>query len=243
MKKNSIRRIALGVLIGVVLLIGLGWVLIHTLGNKPRYVYAGKPLSDWRELLNSPDPRASNEAVTVVNGRVIPELTEAMFHDTNDSRVRIHLVNAFNQLPGVLIFYNNAAGRRLDAAQNIGELGPGAKSAIPALVQALKGNDEVVRGAAIEALGEIHSEPDKMIPLLMGYLQDDKLNDEAAKALGHYGALAKVAVPKILPLLHAPDKDARAAAAEALQKIDPEAYSNATQAARAPITNSPAAQR
>lgn len=233
----------MGVLVGALLLIGLFWVLIHTLGNTAPYVYAGKTIGDWKTQLSNRDPHTSNEVVAVVNSRVIPGLTNAMFHDTKDSKLRILLINALNQLPGVLIFYTDAAGRRMAAAQYIGELGPGAESAIPALVQAVKGKDEAVRGAAIWALGEIHSQPDTIIPLLMGYLDDDQLNDEAAKALGNYGGLAKASVPKILPMLHAPDKDARVAAEEALQKIDPEAYSNAMQAARGPNTNSPAAQR
>lgn len=243
MKKNSIRRIAFGVLAGLLLLAATIWVLVHTLGNKSRYVYAGKAINEWRAQLNSSDPRASNEALVVVNSRVIPELTDAMFHDTNDSRLRILLINSLNQLPGVLIFFTDATGRRVDAVQNIGELGPGAKSAVPALLQALKGPDNAVRGAAIEALGEIHSEPETMIPLLMSYLANDGLNDEAAKALGNYGALAKGAVPQLLPMLKAPDKDARIAAAQALQKIDPEAYTNASLANRASITNGPPAAR
>lgn len=174
-----------------------------------------------------------------MNSRLIPELTDAMFHDTNDSRLRIFLIDSLNQLPGVQVYFAHADGRRIEAAETIGELGPAAKSAIPALLQALKGNDAAVRSAAISALGEIHSEPETIIPLLTTYLDNENLNDEAAKALGDYGALAKAAVPKIVPMLHAPDKDARAAAAEALLKIDSEAYTNATRAPQAPQTNSP----
>lgn len=239
MKKNSIRRILLGVLAGVLVLLGACWVLILTLGNKPRYLFQGKPLEYWRAQLDSHDPTVSNRAFAVVSSRVIPQLTDAMFHDTNDSSFRRSLIDTLNQLPGVQIYYLDAAARRMDAAEAIGELGPGAKSAIPALLQALKGPDPFVQGPAIEALGEIHAEPDTMIPLMMGYLDNDKLNAEAAKALASYGALAKAAVPKILPLLHAPDKDARAAATQALQKIAPEVYTNAMKTAQSPGTNGP----
>jgi hypothetical protein len=73
-----------------------------------------------------------------------------------------------------------------------------------------------------------------VIPLLISYLDDDNLNDEAATALGNYGSLARSAIPKILPLLHAADDDAQAAAQAALLKIDPDA------AAKAGVkTNSP----
>jgi hypothetical protein len=237
MKKSSLKRIALGVLVGMALLVGLVWLLILTLGNKPAYVFAGKSIEDWRAQLNSHNPGTSNDAFAVVSSRVIPEITATLFSDTNDSRLRVSLVQTLNQLPSVQIYFADAAGRRIDAAQNIAELGPGAKTAVPALIQALKGSDAVVRGPAITALGEIHSDPDTVIPLLITYLDDDNLNDEAAKALAHYGSLAKAAVPKILPMLHAPDKDARAAAVEALQKIDPEAYTNATKRVPGGVTN------
>jgi HEAT repeat protein len=151
------------------------------------------------------------------------------------------LVEALNGLPGVQIYYFEADSRRAFATVNIGELGPGAKSAVPALVQALKGKDAMVHEPALQALGKIHSEPDIVIPLLIGYLDDDNLNDEAALALANYGSLAKPAVPKIIPLLHAQDDDARAAALKALLKIDPEAYTNATKAAESTATNTPPA--
>jgi len=231
MKKHRVRRITLGVLVGMVLLVGVVWLLTRTLGNTPQYLYAGKPIKYWQEQFNAGEPGASNAALAVVNNQVIPQLTETMFHDTNDSSVRLFLIQTLNQLPGVQIYFMEAGARRAEAAENIGELGPGAKSAVPALVQALKGSDMIVHEEAIRALGKIHSEPEVMIPLLMGYLDDENLNDEAALALANYGSLAKAAVPKIIPLLHAPDKDAQAAATEALKKIDPEAYWNAIRAA------------
>lgn len=206
-------------------------------------MFGGKPIEYWQAQLNGHDVGASNAAFLMANTRIIPELTDAMFHDTNDSRLRIFLIDTLNQLPGVQIYFLDAAGRRIEAAQTIGGLGPDAKSAVPALLLALKGNDDAVRGAAISALGEIHSEPETIIPLLITYLDNGNLNDEAAKALGNYGVSAKAAVPKILPLLHAPDKDARAAAAQALLKIDPEAYTNAIRATQALQTNGPALTR
>jgi HEAT repeat protein len=158
-----------------------------------------------------------------------------MFHDTNDSSVRLFLVQALNQLPSVQIYFAEAGVRRGEAAYNIGELGPSAKSAVPALLQALKGRDVMVRAPAIEALGKIHSDPDVMIPLFMKYLEDEDLRAEAALALANYGSLAKAAVPKIIPLLHAPDKEAQSAARQALKKIDPEASGNATILTKAPM--------
>lgn len=237
MKTASLKRISLGVCIGFVLLGSVVWLLTLMLGNTPHYVYEGKSIRAWQAQLNSQNSGTSNNALVSVNSRVIPQLIDAMFHDTNDSRLRVTLVGALNQLPGVQIYFIDAGGRRMDAAQMIGELGPGATAAIPALIQAVKGTDAMVRGAALDALGQIHGEPDRVIPLLITYLDDENLNDQAATALGNYGSLAKAAVPKIIPMLQAPDKDARVAAAAALKRIDFDAYTNATMAQSNTLTN------
>jgi HEAT repeat protein len=106
-------------------------------------------------------------------------------------------------------------------------LGPAAKAAVPPLVQAFKGKDARVRAAAVGALGKIHSDPDDVIPLLMGCLDDDDLNDHAALALGRFGALSKAAIPKLIPLLNGSGKEIRYAARVALKQIDPVAAAKA----------------
>ena len=45
----------------------------------------------------------------------------------------------------------------------------------------------------------------------------------AAEALGHYGHLARPAVPRLIELLKVPDKELRWAVTMALKQIDPEA--------------------
>ena len=228
MKRKSLVRIGLGVLAGFGVLVAMVWLLTLTLGSSRRPLYAGKTIVFWRDQLNGQDAGASNAAFSIVSSRVLPQLIDNMFHDTNDSHLRMSLVEALNQLPGIYIYFSPANGRRVSAAQNIGELGPAARSAVPSLIQAVKGGDLVVHEPAINALGKIHSDPEIIIPMLIGYLDDETVNDEAAVALGHYGSLAKAAVPKIIPMLRAPDKDARVAATAALKQIDPEAYRNAT---------------
>jgi hypothetical protein len=58
------------------------------------------------------------------------------------------------------------------------------------------------------------------VPLLISLLDDPDLNNEVAEALGEFGQQAKAAVPRLVPLLKAPDKDLRHAAQVALKKID-----------------------
>jgi len=228
-------RLSIGVIGGSMILTGVIWLLGKTMGDSTSPDrYAGNTLEYWQQQVNGKDAGASNAAIAVVISQVIPQLVETMFHDTNDSRLRISLSEILNGLPGMQINYTEADGRRGRAVSCIGDFGPAVKSAIPSLIQALKGNDLAIRDHAIAALGKIHGQPDVVIPLLISYLEDDNLNDEAATALGNYGSLAKSAVPKIIPLLHAADDDAQLAARDALLKIDPDA------AAKAGVnTNSP----
>ena len=108
-------------------------------------------------------------------------------------------------------------------------LGPAAKSTIPLLLQMAAPDRGVmgVREPAIAALGRIHCESEKVIPVLISYLDDDAVNDEAATALGNFGSLAKGAVPKLIPMLKVKDNDAQKAARQALKKIDPQAAAKA----------------
>jgi HEAT repeat protein len=150
-----------------------------------------------------------------------------MFHDTNDSKLRLSVIETLNGLPGVQVYFTEADGRRFDAAGCLGKIGPAAKAAVPDLIKALKGKDAAIRVAAISALGKIRSEPETVVPLLIQYLDDENLDVSAAKALGEFGSLAKPAIPKLLPLLRAKDDDDQAAATEALKKIDPVAAAQA----------------
>lgn len=225
-KAERILRLFLAVGVGLGVIAGGIWILSKTLGDRETR-YQGKPLYYWVTQSSSADTAASNQANVVLINDIIPQLTEAMFHDTNDSRLRSALVEKLNGLPGINIYFTPASSRRGEAAMAFGDFGPAARPAIPALLQALKSNDAAVHGAAILALGKIHAQPDVIIPLFVGYLDNNDLNDEAAQALGNFGSLASSAVPKLVTLLKVPDKDLHHAVVEALKKIDPEAAAKA----------------
>ena len=224
--KRRALRIFFGVVVGILILVGVIWLLSRTLGNHAT-LYVGKSMEDWMQQLDSHDAGASNQAYEALNTQIIPRLVDQMFHDTNDSKIRLLLIETLNGIPGVQINFAKAETRRASAANYLGLFGSPAKAAVPSLIQALKGPDAGLHEPAIAALGKIHSNPDVVIPLLIPYLTNDDVNDEAASALGNYGSLAKEAFPKIVPLLQARDKDARAAARVALKQIDPEAAANA----------------
>jgi hypothetical protein len=220
------KRLAIGVFLGLTAVTG-GILALTKVVTPHERVFQGKSAGEWREELGSGDAAASNRAIIILNTAIIPELSDAALHDTNDSGFKLAVVNALNQLPGVRLRYLNAPGRRGDAVKELGKFGPAAAAAVPVLIQILKGNDDPsTRGAAAAALGEIHGDPDVAIPALIVGLEDSDVNDQAAEALGKFGALAKVALPKLLPLLHG-GKEARHAATLALPKIDSEAAAKA----------------
>jgi hypothetical protein len=219
--KRRIPRMLLALAIGLTVFAGGIWVLTKTLEDRER-LYRGKPLNYWIDQSNSKEAAVSNQATAVIAGEILPQLTQLMFHDTNDSKLKLSLVEKLNALPGVVIFCQPAEVRRGQAVVNIGLIGPAAHPAVPDLRGVLKGHDESLHGQAINSLGKIHADPDTIVPLLIGYL-DSPLNAEAAEALGAYGDLARTAVPKLVPLLKIPDKDLHRAVSDALKEIDPKA--------------------
>ena len=106
---------------------------------------------------------------------------------------------------------------RLAAAWALSQIGPKAKTAVPALTQLLKGKDVWVRVAAAKALGKIGS---AAIPPLMELLRgnDEWVGMTAASVLGKIGPAATSTLTKLLK-----DKDSmvRMFAASALGKIGP----------------------
>jgi hypothetical protein len=220
--KRRLLRILVGVAIGLALLAGAIWVLTRTLGER-EVLYWGKSRYYWIDQTRSSSIAASNQAYQVLNQEIIPGLEKTMFLDTNDSGLRIALVDELNTLPGVNILFRAADSRRADAAMGLGEFGPAARAAVPALLQALQGHDAAVRGSAAFSLGKIHAQPEVIIPLLTKCLDDDDLQESAAEALGEYGPLSKAAIPKLLVLFKVPSKDLHVAVEGALRSIDPDA--------------------
>ncbi len=220
---KRLKRILVATAIGLVICAAGIWALVRVL-NEGTSRYQGHPLYYWVQQADSPDAAASHQAEVVLNGTILPRLTETMFHDTNDLHLRLALIEQLNKLPGVNIYSTTAYGRRAEAARQLGQIGPRAKAAIPDLIKVLNGKDPAPRSPAALALGQIHSEPDTIIPLLMKLLDDpqDGVPESAVGGMGQFGGLAKAAVPKLLQLLKGPDKDMRHAAVIALQQIAPE---------------------
>jgi HEAT repeat protein len=211
-----------------VVVVGI-WALSRTLGTDETR-YQGKRLDFWREQLASHEAASSNQAYTVLNSLILPRLTNQMFSDTNDSRFRVALIDGLNGLPGVNVHFVPADGRRVQAVNELGSLGPGAKPATPALIEVLKRKEDLLCGPAAAALVQVQADPELVIPALIDCLidPDGHGRPDVVEALGEFGPKAKAAVPLLVKLLedHS-SKEIVRAVPQALRKIDPEAAARA----------------
>jgi HEAT repeat protein len=115
-------------------------------------------------------------------------------------------------------------GVRLHAAKSLGQMGAGAKAALPALLAAAKDPDPDVRRVAEraaetvrEALGQGKDDVARLVEELRD--RDEAVRLKAAKVLGRLGVAAKSAVPALSDATKDPDDDVRRVAKDALDKI------------------------
>jgi HEAT repeat protein len=127
-------------------------------------------------------------------GKTAAEL-ERMLHDTN---------------PAV----------QAQGAYGLSLLGPEARDAVPALIEALT-KETIVRQNAALALGHIGPDAKAAVPALIGALSDSEwtVRRQAALALGEIGAEAGAAIPQLEKLRHDKDRLVRHAATQALAQV------------------------
>jgi HEAT repeat protein len=116
-------------------------------------------------------------------------------------------------------------GARATGARLLGDCGPAALPAVPALSRLLRDPDGDVRVASAEALLKI--DPDRQGDRAVGTLADALKSAEllvrlrAAEALGGRGARSAAALPALRAAVQDPEPDVRRAAEEAAAKIGP----------------------
>jgi HEAT repeat protein len=106
---------------------------------------------------------------------------------------------------------------------------------VPDLIKCLEDPKGLVCSGAIWSLGEIHQEPERVVPALLWVVEQYRTNgwsqdraEYAAQSLGKFRAEARPAVPVLVELLSCQDGSVRALATNALRQIDPEALGKAS---------------
>ncbi len=121
------------------------------------------------------------------------------------------------------------------AARCLGHIGPDAAVAIPSLLPLLAERDNGLSILhALDALREIHAQPERVIPALLEFLNGSRTDwnyaEPALNVLRAYGTQATSAVPAIEAYLSHAERSKRRAALHALDNIDPAAAARALKA-------------
>lgn len=152
----------------------------------------------------------------------VAELTDDLSRET--PRPRLLLNQAANYLPALKVRAPNVAGRRMNAAQELGRLGAQAEAAIPALLAKLADSDDVVASESAAALGRIGIAAERpLLPLLQS--EQIRARQRAAYALSKMKPRDAKAITALTEALHAPDKLTRLLATLALSEAGPSARS------------------
>jgi hypothetical protein len=110
--------------------------------------------------------------------------------------------NAACAVPALIEIYDEGRSpfSQVSAAEVLGDIGPAAEAAIPALLRNLTNGDYYVRKTTVWAVGRIGGEPSVVVPALRGFLKDPRIDvrDAAMVSLAAFGGHARSAVPEIL---------------------------------------------
>jgi hypothetical protein len=126
---------------------------------------------------------------------------------------------------------------RAMAAHNLSSIGPDAEDAIPSLILLLdERNNGIAIVNALSALGQIHKQPQVVLPRLVEFLNGDRKDwgnyaTPALVAIGQYRRDAKHLAPTIATFLDGSKSGTKFAAEAALLEVDPQ-YARETLQAR-----------
>ena len=107
------------------------------------------------------------------------------------------------------------------AARLLGEIGPGAAAAIPALVKSLEVDNQGLRYEVVVSLGQINSDPVRVVPALNSLLSDPlpHLRQSVIDSLRRFHADAKSSLPQLKQLLNDKEPMIAVSAARAISEI------------------------
>jgi HEAT repeat protein len=168
-----------------------------------------------KALQLNPNPRSRFELALVLADLkphaelAIPLLEEAMDNKQATAN-RVRAARAYWRTTGqaertIGVLMEAVAAGDFSAYEVLREMGPDARSAVPALIQIAKegnGKNPMTRDQAVQVLGHLGSEARPAVPLLAGMLKEDfpRLNYTVVYALSEIGPAAKEAVPALRQL-------------------------------------------
>ena len=191
--------------------------------------YQGKSLSEWVDLLYTPNHTQAMNSIAAIGPKAIPFLFEEARRW--DSTVQGVYRTIWPKLPAIL-------RQRLPALKPVDLNFPGkignalmavGKQELPRLIAALENRNPRVRHVAILAIQYMDAKPDAAVPVLCKLLSDpdDWVRGSALQLLGFMGPKAKPAVPALMATLRFGTNKyivgTRATAAWALGRIGPDA--------------------
>jgi HEAT repeat protein len=199
------------ILISLVLvaLLALGAVLLDPtctlLGLlKRESFYRSRPTTYWKSALKDSNPSVHQETLSALKAggpAALPVLVELVRQPSSDWTV---------------------TEVRCTAADLLGGMGPSAREAAPALVEALRDPDQHVRSVAVTALGAIGADASVAVPALVALLKTEDCL-KAVLALQAFGPQAAAANPALVELLKDKDPTIRWNTTDALAKIKADA--------------------
>lgn len=202
----------------------LAWWLLHD----PGPWYHGKSLRYWTSQLGEWDLQeraAAREALQAIGQPAVPPLLKTL--EKHESPFKLKVLSYAPRFPFLnRLFSKSLDGQRAEAAAALGEIGPPASNAIPALIAAGKVND-TVQPHAMAALMKIRGEP---VDSLINTLQPDIANEHAfsrteawrktVSIIGKFGPDAHALVPELCrTLAGAQEPIIASASAQALGRI------------------------
>src|SRR5437867_5222939 len=196
MKKRLLILAGVGAVTCAAVLLDPTCVLLGLLRNES--FYRGRPTTYWGRALRDEDPTVQVETRKVLKeggAAAVPVLVELLREGRGSGSA--------------------AAEERWTAATLLGQIGPEARAAVPALIEALKDPDPHVRSVAVSALSEVDPKARDAIPALVELLKTDEPM-RAIQALARFGPEAREAVPVLTGLLKDRAADVRWNAARTL---------------------------
>jgi HEAT repeat protein len=194
---------------------------------------AGGGVVALEEAISDPDPLVRQMAAAVLGRlgqRAITAglaLVRAARDDPDESVRRIAVLGlggAGAVLTLVEMLRNPSDDVRRRAAAALGQLGPRAATASPAMIAALKGQSTPTRAAILSALGRVGAANEATLPTLLSALNDpsEEIREAAASTLsGLVGSHREAVMPALLKAMNDPSGSVRFRVSEGLGKIRP----------------------